>query len=200
MFKKSIGVFLAAMLVASTAIAGPISINFDDYASGTQITDQIAGVTFSLMGGPESAGAPVTGGFEGPGLGNSTTTDYPTAEILNVRFDGLASNVSFTFNNYGWSFSGAGATFYSAFNTAGTLLETGLVGGGGFFSLSSAGIADLQFNNNTGGNSNWLFVLNSLNADLTANDVPEPASLMLFGLGALGLAASRRRLAVRSVA
>lgn len=200
MFKKTIGIFAAAMFVASTAAAAPVSINFGNYASGTAITNQIAGVSFSLMGGPHSVGAPVVGGFGGPGLGNSATTDYPTAEILNVKFDGVAQNVSFTFNNYGWSTFGGGATFFSAFNTAGVLLETGLVGGGGAFSLASSGIADLQFNNNTGGAHNWLFTLDTLSAEVTANDVPEPASLALFGLGALGFAVSRRRMAARSAA
>lgn len=200
MFKNTIGMFAATMLVASTAVAAPVSINFGDYASGTAFTNQIAGVSFSLMGGPHSAGAPVTGGFGGPGLANSTTTDYPTAAILNVKFDGAAKNVSFTFDNYGSNSWGGGATFYSAFNTFGALLETGLVGGGGAFSLASSGIADLQFNNNTGGAYNWLFTLNSLNAEVTANDVPEPASLALFGLGALSFAVSRRRVAARRAA
>ncbi|MCC6070551.1 PEP-CTERM sorting domain-containing protein [Massilia sp. GCM10020059] len=200
MFKKTVGMFALAMLLASSAVAAPVSINFGTYASGTAITNQIAGVSFSLMGGPHSDGAPVTGGFGGPGLGNSTTTDYPTAAILNVKFDGVASNVFFTFDNYGWNSWGAGATFFSAFNSAGALLETGLVGGGGSFALTSSGIADLQFNNNTGGASNWLFTLNSLQAEVTANDVPEPASLALFGLGALGFAVSRRRIAARRAA
>lgn len=200
MSKKIIGIFAAAMLIASTAAATPVSINFGDYAPGTAITDQIPGVSFSLMGGPQSDGAPVTGGFDSPGLTNSTTTDYLTAEILNVKFDGVAKNVSFTFDNHGWSSSGNGATFFSAFSPSGALLETGLVGWGGLFSLTSSGIADLQFNNDSGGTFSWLFTLESIEADVTPNEVPEPAPLVLIGLGALGFAATRRRIGTRRAA
>lgn len=199
MFKKTIGVFAAAMIVASTAAAAPVSLNFSNYAHGTAFTNQIAGVTFSLMGGPHSAGAPVTGGFGANGLANSTSTSYPTAQILNLSFDGVASDVVFNFNNHGFSPSGRGATFFSAFSSTGALLETGLVGGGGLFSLASTGIADLQFNNNAGAYDSWLFTLETLSAEVNA-EVPEPASMALFGLGAIGFAVSRRRVANRAAA
>lgn len=198
MFKQAIGMICTAVCFASSAIAAPVSINFTAYAAGTAISNQIPGVTFSLIGGPGPAGAPVIGGLDGFGLTNSVSGDYETAEILNVHFDGLASNVSFNFFNEGFETSGAGHTFFSAFNTAGDLLQTGFVGAGGFFSLSAVGIADLQFNNNTGGESSWLFTLNTLDADVRANQVPEPASLLLFALGALGAAAAYRRKAERS--
>ncbi|MBZ2206434.1 PEP-CTERM sorting domain-containing protein [Massilia soli] len=200
MFKKAIGMISAAACFASSAIAAPVSINFADFAVGTAITNQIPGVTFSLIGGPGPGGAPVIGGFDSLGLTNSAGGDYETAQILNLRFDGLASDVSFNFFNEGVELSGAGHTYFSAFNTAGELLQTGFVGFGGAFSLSAAGIADLQFNNNTGGLSSWMFTLNTLDADVSASEVPEPASLLLVGLGALGFALAYRRRAARKPA
>lgn len=200
MFKKAIGIIGAVVCFASSAIAAPVSINFADYALGTALTNQVPGVTFSLVGGPGPAGAPVIGGFDSLGLTNSAGGDYETAEILRLRFDGVASNVSFNFFNEGVETAGAGHTFFSAFNTAGELLQTGFVGYGGLFSLSAIGIADLQFNNNSGGLSSWMFTLNTLDADVSASDVPEPASLLLVGLGALALALAYRRRAARKSA
>lgn len=197
MFKKAIGIISAVICFASNAIAAPVSINFADYATGTAITNQIPGVTFSLIGGPGAGGTPIIGGWSSHGLTNSATGDYPTANILNLRFDGVATDVSFNFYNEGSETSGAGHTFFSAFNTAGELLESGFVGYGGFFSLSAAGIADLQFNNNSDGLSSWIFTLETLDADVRASEVPEPASLLLIGLGALGFAIAYRRRAAR---
>lgn len=193
--KKSALSFAAAtaLFAANIAHATVINVNFANFAQNTAVTTQVEGVTFSLIGGPYSNGAPVTGAFGDFGLGNSTTSTYPTAEILDLKFTGLASGVSFSFNNYGSSTAGRGATYYSAFGSNGALLETGTVGSGGVFSLSSVGISDLQFNNNTGGYESWLFSLNSLQATVTAVPEPETYAMLLAGLGLVGGIARRRR-------
>ena len=191
---------LAAMSFAfamGNAAATAININFSKYALGTAVTNQVAGVTFSLMGASNSVGAPVISNYEGfglIGLSNSISGDYPTAEILDMKFSGATSNISFTLDNIGdntgYGVLGSG-TYYSAFDANGLLLETGVTGPGGAFTLNASGVFDLQINNDSGSEHDWIFTVGALNA--TVSDVPEPASLALLGLGLVGAAVARRK-------
>ncbi|MCX7204720.1 MAG: PEP-CTERM sorting domain-containing protein [Proteobacteria bacterium] len=185
--------FASAIAFSSSSFAAVIDVDFSSYAAGTQISNQIEGVTFAVLGGPGPSGAAAIDatGWGKKGLTNSTTGEYPTGSILDLKFTGLANLVNFTFDNYGNPSTGHGATFYTAYDALGSVLETGNVGGGGSFSLVSNGIADLRFNNNTDGGGNWLFALNTLNANVSP--VPEPETYALMGLGLVGLFASRRR-------
>lgn len=186
MFTKAFSALALVFGLVSAAQATVVNADFTSYAHGTAISTQVSGVIFSVQGGPGASGSPLAGCW-GNGLCNSTTGDYPTGAILDIDFDGLASNVVFNFQNYG---SGNGS-FFTAFDALGGILETGVIDGSGTFTLLSSGIADLQLNNNSNGNYSWLFELNSLSADV--NNVPEPETLALFSIGLLGIAATRRR-------
>ena len=188
MKRASLTLAALVLLVASGGLATADTINFSSYATGTAITN-LDGITFSLIGGPDSSGPPLIGydDAQPTGLTNSTNPDYPTANILDFKFSGPVSGVSFTFNDYGSDPYGSGS-YYQAFAGA-TLLEQGNVTGSDgstVFTLTASGITDLQFANGTGGSNSWYFAVPMIT--FTAASVPEPATFTMFGIGIVGVA------------
>ena len=183
-------------LFSALPVAGATTIDFQTYATGTALTS-LDGITFSLVGGPDSSGPPLIGYDDDPprGLSNSTNPGYPTATILDFSFSSPVSGVSFYFNNY----SDNGLSYYQAFGASGNLLASGdLSSEDGLENniLSVSGIKNLQFNNGEGGAASWYFAVPSVTFT-GGSAVPEPSSwaMMMLGFAGLGLAgyrASRR--------
>jgi hypothetical protein len=181
-------------LVSATAVDAT-TITFP-YPNGTPITT-IGIATFSLQDGAYgnpayAAGAPVTGSFGAYGqLGNSQTGEYPTAAILDVSFSSPVSNISFTFDNFGYNFSSFAATYGAGHALLGS---TGLGDPGCAYgcsrSVAGSGVTDLQFNNGEGTSRSWEFGVSSI----SFTSVPEPSTwAMLFGgFGFIGYVLRRR--------
>jgi hypothetical protein len=193
--------FLVAALLAGAAIAPAhaATVDFSSFAAGS--TPVVAGLTFSLTGGPSANGSPVVGyGYFDTvlSLNNSLvaglgTSGYPTGSMLTIDFASAVSDVSFTFNNYG---SGVG-TFYTAYDAANAVVSTAsidAVNGFGLVNVAGAGIAKLVINNNTGGTSDWIYGV----GQLSYGAVPEPATwaMMIGGFALVGASMRRRRTAV----
>ena len=182
--------FIAAAIATvamSQANAAAVSIDFTTYAPGVSI-GEVQGVSFAVQG-IGTLGTPATDTWWGPGLTNSTTGAYPTGSILDIKFNGKASDIDFGFNNYG---SGNGS-FYTAIGLNGAVLGTGSLDSfqGSLVDLDYSDVTELKLSNN--GSAFWMFTLTSLNANVSAVPESSNALLMLAGLGLF--AAARRRAA-----
>ncbi len=182
-----------AFSISTFAYAATVDIDFDDYQKRTSLA-YADGVSFSLLGAPDSAGDPSIN-YSGLLTNSRHGGRYPTANILQFVFDELASDVSFVFNNAGRSPGGRGASFFEAFDLSGELLETGNLNGASLdlFALTSIGIKTIQFNNNSQGRASWWFGVSSLDATTAPSAVPVPAAVWLFGSGLMGLIAMRKK-------
>lgn len=212
----------AALLLGLAGTASATTINFADLERGTSVSNQFAGVSFSLSGGPGEDGSPLAGwafgGEEGNSveLLNSTTEDYPTSASINIEFSAPASNVSFRFNNYGFPEGGAagdglggfvaasmdglgrGFTTWTAYDINDDVIGSADI----WFTtpyellLVGSGVKRLVINNGSNPEFNedpsWMFGVSQLNFDGT---VPEPGTwaMMILGFGAIGMTMRRRQ-------
>lgn len=192
------------ILAASAAVLSVVSaahattIDFSTVATGTAVTTQYAGVSFSLAGGPGPTGAPVVGPIFGGqnALGNSTTYAYPTANIIDVAFTSPASGVSFTFDNWGTD-TGAPGTSYTAFDGA-TIVGVGdlsAVQNYNLVNVAGSGITLLQIDNGYGPTGrSWLYGIGELTFTSAApGPVPGAGLAGLAALALAGLYARARR-------
>ena len=153
------------------ANAAPVTIDFTSLATGTAVTNQYPGVTFSLLGGT-AGGPPVTGNqFGATGLSNSISGNYPTAYELVATFNSPVSGISFLFNPYGSDIANLYVLRDASNNviTSGSLTLNG--GAQALYDLSSfSGVSSISWGNNN--RETWIHSLDSLSFN-TASSVPE---------------------------
>jgi hypothetical protein len=191
---KRIIVLCAAMLLvlgmAATSFA--VTVNFEDLTIGSSYASLTYGpvVFTNTMGNLSvygSPGAPLSGNvILGPNTHNAN-------EWYVATFSSAVNQVSVDLGD--WD-ADADNLLLQAFNSSNVLIASASainpadVNGGLTLSVSAPGIAYVLFNET----SNPGFQGSIFFDNFTYNAVPEPATLLLFGAGLLGLGAAKRKL------
>ncbi len=182
---KKLALLFVVLSFSSLAFAGSETINFEQYAGYTQITNQYAsiGVTF------DSALQLVAPNYDyfdfPPHSGNGVITDDPS-NVITMTFAAGFAGTSLT----GWYNAPAGMTA-TAYNSMGQVIATftGSTTPGitqEFALNASTYIAYITFNDAGGGDYMTL-------DDLTWTSIPEPATTLVMGSGLLTFGIMLRR-------
>lgn len=180
---------------ADPALAGATVIDFSAVAPGTYTSLSVGGVTF----GGGNGNFVIT-----DNLGNSFNTQG--RNFQNLQNQGSASVLNFTFSNpvmaFGFNFGASNEdwaleTFDSSNNllTNDLLNQTWFSNSGDYFGVAIANIASARLTQLTNVNDSgvdWILMDNFSYSSQT-NNIPEPESLLLAGLGLAALANNRRR-------
>lgn len=178
--------------VSNPALAGGTVIGFESATPGVYTTLTIGNVSFVGVDDALRISSDYGGSYNTSGT-HLNNGPYDSTMAYSLRFNFGSAVNAFAFN---W---GAADNLWllSAFDASNNLLDslvltaTSSSNSGEYFGLAAAGISYATLINQSGDAGDWVFIDNFTSS---ANQVPEPATVSLLGLGLLGLGAMRRRI------
>lgn len=180
MKKRNLLSALCAMVMSvGSAHASMVTINFDNFTSGTLLNTAYSGLglTFNSSAALIQGGGGVT---SQPNFAVGSSQNFYTP--LELIFDNYATSVG-AFNVSGSSFT------LSAFDLNGLLLGSGSTSTFGDQVLLS-GIGNIKTARFT---TTFQYGIDDLSFNTAASNVPEPGSIALVALGLIGFSAVRRK-------
>jgi hypothetical protein len=199
---------VALFFASSLTMAAPIVINFDvdglgsPIAPNTPITDQYAsvGVTFQGLenGVPvDINAAPDPDGVTAPSDPNvltncanaSVACPGNRADVVRILFDMPVFDISLQLDSLGSS-----AVTFNLYDAADALLETlTITSGSSVFIPVAFTASDVRRIDGVQPDDGWAWAMDDLTFSRAEAAVPVPSTLLLFGLGLLGLGIRGRR-------
>ena len=171
-------------------LVGFLLITFVGMANASLMGDTIIATGISL--GPDTA--EIGGGIEFTGVGGELNFDFADSSITSITY--LPSTLTISMNSDLGSWGGFGDYVFSDFDDTitGLTLDSnigflGTITSGYSFTSDSITI-DMRASGRVSGEQNPLLVFN---ITTSSAPVPEPATMVLFGIGLLGLAGVNRK-------